>query len=121
MTTVETYLFIRFIVDIPVRSPVIILILVILIFILIVLVEIILVHIVTQFFELKSLASEPVNRARYKLFFDILAKLVVQFEALFDIGGNGIVVISGRLWRREEVEKGLSRNGDLDNSSLLGI
>jgi hypothetical protein len=47
--------------------------------------------------------------------------LVVELQALFDIAGDGLVVIGGGLRGGEEVEEGFSGHADLDNAGLLGV
>ena len=57
----------------------------------------------------QSFTSEPVDGAGNELLLDILAELVVKLEAFFNIRSRvvllGIIIIGGRLWGREEVEK----------------
>lgn len=73
-----------------------------------------------ELLEGEGLASEPVDGAGNKLLLDILTELVVELKTLLDIGGGGLIVISGGLRGGEKVEERLGRNGLLDNASLLG-
>lgn len=119
---VRTYLFVGIIIHLPIRFPIILVLVLFVLFIFIVVIfKVIGIHVVTQLFELKCLACKPINGAGNKLFFDVFAKLVVELKTLLNVGGNSIVVICGGLRRREEVEEGLGGDSNLDNASLLGV
>lgn len=76
--------------------------------------------ILIQLLKGEGLASEPVDGTRDQLLLNVLSQLVVELEALLNVG-SGIVVILGRgLGGREEVEEGFGRDRLLDNASLLG-
>lgn len=76
--------------------------------------------ILIKLLESEGLAGEPVDRARNQFLLDILAKLVVELQPLFNIGGSLVVIIRRGLRRREEVEEGFGRDGLLDDAGLLG-
>lgn len=93
----------------------------IIIFLIVLILEITLLHVV-HFLELKSFASKPVNSTGNELLLDILAQLVIKFEALLNITCSIIIIIIGWcLRRREEVEERIRWYSLLDNSSLLSI
>lgn len=92
-------------------------IIVVLVKVLLVLVEVVLLHLLKS----KGLARKPVDGTRDELLLDVLTKLVVKLEALFDVTGSIVVVLRRRLGRGEEVEEGLGGDGLLDNASLLGV
>lgn len=69
----------------------------------------------------ESLAGEPVDGTGDELLLDILAELVVQFEALLDVRGSVVVVLSRSLGRGEEVEERLGGDGLLDDAGLLRV
>lgn len=76
--------------------------------------------------EAEGLASEPVNGVGNELFLDILAQLVVQFKALFNLGtdvevGILLIFLRGRCGWGKEVEERLGGYSFLDNTSLLGV
>jgi hypothetical protein len=71
---------------------------------------------------LKSLAGEPVDSAGDELLLDVLTELVVELEALLDVGGGIVVLlVLGRARGVEEVEERLCGNGLLDNAGLLCV
>lgn len=97
------------------------LILIVLIFlVLVILVLELTLHVVTELLELKGFTGEPVDGTGNELLLDVFTELVVELKALLDIAGDGIVVIGGGLWGREEVEEGFGGHADLDNAGLLG-
>mgnify|MGYP006877406823 CR=1 FL=1 len=69
---------------------------------------------------LESLAGEPVNSTGNELLLDVLTKLVVEFETLFNIGGGVVLVLWG-LGGVKEVEERLCRYCLLNDSCLLGV
>ena len=89
----------------------------------VILVELILIQVVLVYLlKGQSLAGEPVDRTRDELLLDVLTKLVIQFQALLNVGRGVILVILGWcLGRREEVEEGFGRDRLLDDTSLLGV
>jgi hypothetical protein len=115
-----TYLFVR-VINISVRASAIFIFIILVIILIVKLIKLIGIHIVTKFFELKGLASEPVDGAGDKLLLDIFSELVVEFETLLDIRSDGIIVIRGGLRGGEEVEKGLCWYCNLDNTSLFCV
>jgi hypothetical protein len=117
----KPYLFLGFIVNIAIGSSVIIVVLILLLVFIVFIVKLVGIHVVTQLLELESLAGKPIDCARDKLLFDVLAKLIVKFEAFFDVGGDGVIIVSRWLWGREEIEEGFGRHGDLNDSGLFGV
>lgn len=83
--------------------------------------KLVLVEVVAKLLKLQRLAGEPVNGARDQLLLDVLAESVVKLEALLDVRGGVVVVLGGRGRWGEEVEKGLLRDGLLDDTRLLGV
>jgi hypothetical protein len=69
---------------------------------------------------LEGFAGEPIHGTWDQLLLDVLAKLVVDFEALFDIG-SAFVLLRWRLWWVEEVKERLAWDGLADNAGLLGV
>jgi hypothetical protein len=111
----RTYIFFRLILVIMVFAKVVIL-------LIIVILEIVFFQIIIHLLELESLSSEPVYGTRDKLLLNVFSKLVVQLETFLNVRCSIVIVlICGCLWRREEVEKRLRRDGLLDNAGLLCV
>lgn len=90
--------------------------------ILLVILEVLLVKVfLIKLLESESLTREPVDGTRNQLLLDILAQLVVQLEALLNVGCSILVVLSRCLGRGEEVEERLCWNGLLDDAGLLRV
>lgn len=98
----------------------IIVLVIVIILIIVVVIELIEV-ILIKLLEGKSFTSEPVDCTRDKLLFDVLAELVVKLEALLNVGSGVIILLSGGLGRREEVEERLGGDSLLDDTGLLGV
>lgn len=81
-----------------------VLVVVVIIILIVVFLELALEFVVVQLFKGKSIACEPVDRAGNEFLLDVLAKLVVQLETLFDVR-RSIVVFCRGLRRGEEVEE----------------
>ncbi len=69
------------------------------------LIECVLNLLVIELFVGQGLAGKPVDSTRDELLLDILAQLVVDLEALLDVGSRIFVFLCGRLGRGEEVEE----------------
>ncbi len=76
--------------------------------------------IVIKLLEGEGFTSEPVDSPRDQLLLDIFAQLVVELQAVLDIGSRVVVLVARRLGRGEEVEEGLGRDRLLDDAGLLG-
>lgn len=80
-----------------------------------------------ELFKAKSLAGEPVDSTRNELLLDVLTKLVVKLKALLNLRANlgllviFLIIITGGLRWREEVEERLCGNCLLDNAGLLRV
>jgi hypothetical protein len=81
------------------------------------LVEILLVHLL----EGEGLTGKPVNGAGNELLLDVLTKLVVELEALLDVGGGVIVLLTWCVGWGEEVEEGLGGDGLLNDTGLFCV
>lgn len=81
------------------------------------LVEILLIHLL----EREGLSGEPVDGAGDQLLLDVLTKLVVEFEALLNVRGGVIVLLTWRIGWGEEVEERLGGNGLLDDTRLFCV
>ena len=91
------------------------------ILVLIVLVEILVQLILVNLLIGECLAREPVNGTGDELLLDVLAQLVVQLQAVLDVGRGIIILLCRGLRGREEVEKGVGRDSLLDDAGLLGV
>lgn len=65
------------------------------------LVEVLLVHLL----ESEGLSGEPIDRAGNQLLLDVLTKLVVELEALLNVRGGVIVLLTWCVGWGEEVEE----------------
>lgn len=81
------------------------------------LVKVLLVHLL----EGQSLSGEPVDGAGDQLLLDVLTELVVELEALLNVGGSIIVLLAWCVGWGEEVEEGLGGNGLLDDTRLFCV
>lgn len=109
---ISFYLIVRLLVLITVVAE-LVLVLIVLIF------ELALVE-VLEVLVLEGLASEPVDGAGDELLLDVLTELVVELEALLDVGSS-IVIVLGRAWGVEEVKERLCGNGLLNDAGLLCV
>lgn len=88
----------------------------------VILVEVLLVKVIlVQLLKCESLSSKPVDSTRNQLLLDVLAELVVELQALLDVGSSVVVILGRCLGGREEVEEGLGGDGLLHNASLLCV
>ena len=116
-----TYLFIRLVL---VRA-----LLTILVVFVVLISEVALLAILIEALVLESFAREPVDGAGNELFLDVFAKLIVEFQTLFNVRGSvlrlGVFIVFfiffGRLGWVEEIEEGLGRDGLLDDTGLFGV
>lgn len=81
------------------------------------LVEILLIHLL----EGEGLPGEPVNGAGDQLLLDVLTELVVELEALLNVGGGIIILLTWCVGWGEEVEERLGGNGLLDDTRLFCV
>lgn len=110
----DAYSFVRLVILIPVFAQIVVLLVILVL-------EIALLEVVVERLELESLAREPVNGTGDKLLLDVLAELVVELQALLDIGCRIVVVLGWWLWWREEVEERFGWNGLLYDPGLLCV
>lgn len=80
-------------------------------------VEVLLVHLLKG----QGLSGEPVDGAGNQLLLDVLTELVVELEALLDVGGGIVVLLAGCVGRGEEVEERLGGDGLLDDTGLFCV
>ena len=81
------------------------------------LIEVLLVHLLKG----EGLPGEPVNGAGNQLLLDVLTELVVELEALLDVGSGIIVLLAWCVGWGEEVEEGLGGDGLLDDTGLFCV
>lgn len=111
----RTYIVIRLLVVIAVVAHVILVLIVLII-------ELALLEVIIHLLKLKSLSSEPVDGTWNELLLDVLAELVVELQALLDVGGGIVIILlSWDRWWGEEVEERLGWDGLLDDAGLLGV
>ena len=94
----STYIIIGLIIIVVVLTQIII-------FLVILVLEISFLHVI-HFLELKSLASEPIDRTGNELLLDVFTQLVIKLKTLLNVTRGIIVIIVGWcLGRIEEVEE----------------
>lgn len=94
----DAHSFVRLVILIPVFTQIVVLLVVLVL-------KIALLEVVIERLELESLAREPVDSTRNELLLDVLAELVVKFQALLHVGRRIVVVLGWWLGWREEVEE----------------
>ena len=92
-----TYLLVRLFFVIAVLASIVV-------FVVIFVLEVTFFKVIIDLLELQRLSSEPIDRARNEFFLDVLAELIIKFQALFNIRSGVIFVCFWSFWRIEEVD-----------------